>query len=624
MSVIIETLNSTLQSSPDNWQCRLALVEALVSENRMDEAVGVMNQVGGLPEDLESQIMAAKAYGIVEPASGMEILDQIIAAVPNCAPAYGEKARLFLRSGDVGQAAAHYEAARGIDPSFEDAEISSHLSLPRPTDPGAAPAGIQGEVVYPEPGQYPVIPLSEAKRMPEPAPLVDPDAVPEPPEIAYQHDVPRVETMHTPTAQYIEQLHPIEVHPAPHPEGAAYDYQHPDPTMFEPTITDDDIFVAGLVTDTGESVATLQESIARNKKLKEAEVEQREKRDKFQSVLVGIVSTLLLCVAMWFVVTSAPRPNPPQVIANSYAPPTDDNMEQQTLQKQKVTSAPTQSASAMSMDVMTANSASNISMMSFDSPSLDLGASNLGDSFGSSMSFGDVGGGGSVMFFGGKSSGKRFLFVLDASASMQNEQIKLRDNELEKTLKTLRNVEYHVLLFASGGYFADKGWGVDMKKKKRGHTHFFAPWGEYTFEENNIHDYKLEKEKDFKSPDWLKASASSIRRTVKFVRESKKFVGTDWDTALKMGQLMDPPPDVIFFMSDGKDNKLDPREIIRNTKRKTKINCVAMQTAAGADRFAEIAKGTRGNFTIVDKDGEPIDGFEYMKDPGSFAGRLKF
>jgi hypothetical protein len=47
-----------------------------------------------------------------------------------------------------------------------------------------------------------------------------------------------------------------------------------------------------------------------------------------------------------------------------------------------------------------------------------------------------------------------------------------------------------------------------------------------------------------------------------------------------------------------------------------------MQTNAAQKEFAEIARRTGGAYTIVDKNGEPIDGFEYMKNPKKFAGRL--
>ena len=38
--------------------------------------------------------------------------------------------------------------------------------------------------------------------------------------------------------------------------------------------------------------------------------------------------------------------------------------------------------------------------------------------------------------------------------------------------------------------------------------------------------------------------------------------------------------------------------------------------------FSEIAKKSKGSFTIVEKQGKPIDGFQFQNNPGKFKGRL--
>ena len=646
MSAVSHALISALQADPGNWELRCALVESLMSEEKKDDAYAVLSEVTELPRDVDSVFHAARAYGAFEPSNGIDVLDGIISGDPTCARAYLEKAKLCIRMGDHESAQKQYEAAITFDPGLRDAELESMLGAPAAAQIPASspeqtavaheeqqvayqhPEAVSEEVYYPEPGQYPTITLAQSKQAaPEPVPLVDPALIPEHPHLAYQPDPDHQETLHTTQAQFLEQVHNVDVHTAYHPHAVSHDYQQPNPSIFEPTITDDEIYVGALVTETGEPVANLQQSVVRNRQLKEAENAQKEKAAKFHSLLAGLIVTGAVCLLMALVVSAVPRPNPPQIYASTAPVDSDEPLEKPMIQK--TTPNPSQSASSMSMDLVTVDSASNLSMVSFDSPTIDLGSSNLGNDFGSSMNFGDGMGGGSVMFFGGKSTGKRFLFVLDASASMKPEQIKLRDDELEKTLKSLRNVEYHILLFASGGYYAEKGWGVDLKNKAggRGHTHFFAPWGKYTFKElGGLHSYEMNDADKFKSPAWLKSDSATVRRTLRFVRESKKFIGTDWDNALKMGFKMNPPPDVIFFMSDGRDSKLDLNSIMSAGRKagKPKINCVAMQTAQGAELFAGIAKKSRGAYTIVDKDGEPIDGFEYMKDPASFAGRLNF
>ena len=637
MSAIVDTLTATLQAAPDSWQCRLALIEALVAEERRDEAYAVLSNVTELPADVESCLMAARAYGILEPETGIEVLDGIIASDPTCASAYLEKARFCVEMGQIDQAIPQYQAALTFDASLADPELARQLGievveevndgLPE-TMPATPDRQEIPEVYYPAPGEVPRIALSEALAVKNIEPLVHPDAVPAQPGLNFQEEVSHADLVHTRKHTYLEEVHNVEVQPAHFPQPVTYDYQHPDDSIFDPTVTPDDIYVGALMTESGAPVATLQESIRRNKAEKEAEIARRETIAKIQSFTVAIITLVGICVLMIFAVVAVPRPRPPQIVTSSIISD-DDSLEETTIKQNRITPTPTQSASAMSMELVTVPAASNISALSFDSPTMDLGAAALGTSFGASMSFGDEVGGGSVMFFGGKSTGKRILFVLDASASMKPEQIKLRDDELEKTLKSLRNVDFQVLLFAGGAYYADKGWGLDPDKKKKGKggpEHFVSPSGKYSFKGANLFEFELLDEKNFKSPKWKRATSSEVRKTIEFVRQSKKFSGTDWDNALRMGHMMKPPPDVIFFMSDGLDNKLDINGIISNSKRygRPKINCVAMQTAKGADKFAGIAEKSRGTYTIVDKNGEPIDGFEYRKDPLSFAGRLKF
>ena len=91
------------------------------------------------------------------------------------------------------------------------------------------------------------------------------------------------------------------------------------------------------------------------------------------------------------------------------------------------------------------------------------GPLGLGDADFGSGGFGSGGSGlgSGASFFGGSSTGKRFLFVLDHSASMRDNQMQLRNVELEKALSSLKGVEYQILLFAGGGYYASKGWSLE-------------------------------------------------------------------------------------------------------------------------------------------------------------------
>ena len=207
---------------------------------------------------------------------------------------------------------------------------------------------------------------------------------------------------------------------------------------------------------------------------------------------------------------------------------------------------------------------------------------------------------------------------------MKPNQVKLRNDELQRALGALRGVQYQVMLFAGGGYYAQDGWSVKRAANKdnvitdpKGKKYHFVSKGGYADYEFKGLDSGLPK------AEWLAANPSNVKKTMAFIQKSPLFGGTDWEMALRQGHYMSPPPDVIFFMSDGTGGNNPPPILAMNRKKgKPQINTIAMQTAAGASQFAAIAKGTGGKFTVVDKEGKAIDGFDFVKNPNKYKGRL--
>ena len=78
--------------------------------------------------------------------------------------------------------------------------------------------------------------------------------------------------------------------------------------------------------------------------------------------------------------------------------------------------------------------------------------------------------------------------------------------------------------------------------------------------------------------------------------------GTVWDNPLNMALDMEPPPQTVYFMTDGAANGSDvwAREVgDRAAKMGVIINCIAMmQPRAHAD-LDDLAKRTGGQFTVV-------------------------
>ncbi len=660
MSAIIDTLAATLQAAPDSWQCRLALVEALCAEDRADEAYHVLSQVDELPADEESFFMAAKAYGLLDPSSGIEVLDQQIAEDPTCARAYLEKAYLYERAGDPEAAYKQYTAALTFDPSLNDADLETRLGLvvatapsvaepiavapiseeletthapvdiaeeaavatPEPVaQPPAPPPLTEGDyhepldrsqVYYPAPGEIPTMTLREALNVPTPVPLVNPEAIPALPELAYQEEVQHAEAYYTPEQQFLENVNNVELQPVTYEEAVVYDYQQPDKTLFEPTLTEDEIYVGALVTETGEPVANLQETVRRNKKIKEDERTRAERIAKLQSIMVGILVTVGICFLMVLVVTAVPRPKPPQIVANSLGPVAEDVMENQVMQRQKTTPTPASSASAMSMDVMTVAAASDFSTMNFDTPTSDLGALTMSSSFGASMSFGDEGSG-MVSFFGSKTNAQKVVFVVDASASMKAKgstgktKLDLMKEELIRTVQTLpAGLEFQILFFSGPSWFL----GEDPKREKKDWTKHKSG--------KNFWEYRGGDPDKWPTKKYIKVTQSKIRSAVKDIEATGMELGTDWRDPLKMAMKMQP--DTIYFMTDGAVGKHPDKppvveDVLDFNKKnsKAKINTVCLMVLKAADNLKELADKTKGEMTLVLEDGTSVRGRDLDK-----------
>ncbi|MEO0416710.1 MAG: hypothetical protein AAF226_17350, partial [Verrucomicrobiota bacterium] len=229
-------------------------------------------------------------------------------------------------------------------------------------------------------------------------------------------------------------------------------------------------------------------------------------------------------------------------------------------------------------------------------------------------------------FFGSRASGRRFLFILDHSSSMSEEQLALRNGELQRSLETLPpGVQYQVILFAGACLFAEPKWTHDNTGQTRLITVSDARGRDYQFKSiRGANEWDFDGEdKQMPKANWLRAGPQSFKKTMRAVETVKPFFGTDWGLALKMGTLMKPAPDVIFFMSDGSGGNA-PRSILAFNKANgnPRINTFAMQTPDGARQFNEIAEGSGGTFVIVTKDGSTIKGADFLADEAKYRKLL--
>ncbi len=404
MSVIVDSLRAALKADPANWQTRAGLVEALVQEERLDEAAAVLNEVGELPADLAARAKAARAYGLFEPANGIEILDGILAEDGSQPNAHIEKAFLAHRAGDLEVARRHYFTATTLDPSLANASLEAAVS-------GNGSGSSGGELAPAQPAAGPVAPVDEA---PPIRPLVNPADAPERHDLAYERQPTQREPVHTTRQEALAHLHNVQVQPKTSQPLVTYDYQHPDDAMFEPEHGPEDFAVPAAGGERGdELVAALEE---RRLEL-ERQVAIGKRNDKIKAVTTSIALTAGLLLLMSLVVMSLPQPPAPEIVAVAQSSAPSNDMRTKKLDKPQV--KPQQvTQPAPSMDIVTAFDSSSVAMASSSQPStFGIGAS-AGVDFGASMSFGMGAGVGQGMLFGQPMEGKVLGVILDVSGSM--------------------------------------------------------------------------------------------------------------------------------------------------------------------------------------------------------------
>lgn len=428
MSAIINTLRAALEAVPDSWEARLALVEALLNEDQREEAERVLDVVHELPVRLDERTKAARAYGMLDPAKGLYVIDGILEEQPMCAEAHLAKARICYQTGDIPSAQKHYFTAINFDASFTDelfaADLmgsshdasSSGLPIGKPaSESHSVNQENRVNVYYPAPGEFPVRTLREALNVPPIRPLVDPNTIPDLPELEYTPNPACVETFSTPEEVYREQFHNVHVVPRSD-EMVIYDYQAPDDSIFEPGITPDDIYVGALVTETGEPVANFQETLRRGEEKSASKIANARQRDKVTSLSIGILTLGLTILILTLFIIQQPV-KPPPLFKVAAVEVIDDTINQEQVQKPQQRNVPV-SASAPPMNFLSATAASPVALPSLDLPAVDTGISGtgIGNSFGDSMMFGKPGGDG-VMFMGSKTRGDMAV-VFDITNSM--------------------------------------------------------------------------------------------------------------------------------------------------------------------------------------------------------------
>jgi hypothetical protein len=263
------------------------------------------------------------------------------------------------------------------------------------------------------------------------------------------------------------------------------------------------------------------------------------------------------------------------------------------------------------------------SMMGGMSGSAGFVTQGAGGGFGSGIGTGGMKG---VTFFGMSSALDRVVFVLDFSVSMKKSQLDLVVKEMDKTLRVLpMRAQYQVVLFAGGAKFADRNWKVEQPNRydrtmvHRGQKYMFV-----SPKKSHVDYDFVGTDDELPRDNWLDSSAVNVKRTMEELEKKEAWGGTDWRWAFKVALNMQPPPKVVYFMTDGLGGSNVELILGYNKKRaKATINTFLMHTSSGAPLMQEIAKETGGRFTIVKNDGSTIPGEMYFAKKAKYDKELK-
>lgn len=348
-------------------------------------------------------------------------------------------------------------------------------------------------------------------------------------------------------------------------------------------------------------------SIVSNYTTPDAEVALRHQRRiaTATSLVISVLCVIFVGVLLALVLLPALRIKVDPIVTYSADRPEEEVVDRPeiTPQVQRKPSAPSSAMSKVIATSVPSPTAVPVPETDVPEPSLDFGdGDDFGDGWGSGN--GSGAGNGGTTFFGQSVKAERIAYVIDYSASMRGQgREELMRKELKDSVEQISMKTNYALIF-----FAGPAWvaGDDVDWNKQGAIVKGKGGKKYNWKsKGRANDWEHSGKKE--PVDWLVASKGQIAKSKKIIKETRLVWGTRWDNPLEMALAMDPPPQVIYFMTDGAASGSDKwaRAVGAKAKGKgIKINCIAMMEPKAHKDMDDLAKRTGGQFTIVLKGGK--------------------
>lgn len=196
----------------------------------------------------------------------------------------------------------------------------------------------------------------------------------------------------------------------------------------------------------------------------------------------------------------------------------------------------------------------------------------------------------------------RVAFVVDVSRSLTPDQFAISKSELIHGLKSLeRDTQYQVLFFSGPVWFAhqrlveggERDQDVLIRDGATDHR-WLCEFGAHRYEKGN---------ESLPTSEWRTASEKNLAATLLDIDEVGKSDGTTWHLPMMMALQLEPPPQRIFFMTDGEIPRQS--EIARDLAEMSgerggpEIHTISLMVPGASPALYHLAKKSGGSHSLV-------------------------
>lgn len=339
----------------------------------------------------------------------------------------------------------------------------------------------------------------------------------------------------------------------------------------------------------------------------EAKIRSQRRSSFITSSIIGILTVALLMLILSLVLMAPFFKETPTIVTYETSLIEETELENRKIpvSMERKPSSPSSSMAKVIAAVTQSPTSVPVPDVDVMVPSMEFGDGNdFGDGWGNGDGFGTGGGGAS--FFNQKVQAERIAYVIDFSLSMAGERDKLMRKELTKSVAGLKSgMSYQLIFFAGPAWVA--GSKVEMAGNK-GSATIKAGSRSFDWMSSGRSTHGWQPKGNKQKALWIQSGPSIRNESLKLIKETPLVWGTTWEPALEMALAMDPPPQLIFFMTDGVtggDTEALAKSIGSKAKaKKISINTVAMMEPKAEKAMKILAQRTGGQFTIIEKGGK--------------------